>query len=339
MSSTTPSLSLCTIFSESKRIIKAHSRHFLALSVLFLLPLSFSIIVYPTLQQLLLNSTQNHQSLSFLALSSNNHFTSTLNNNNNQPLFLALAFTIFLSVFTLCAVGSITYSVFHGFYGRPVKLLSALKSIFTSFLPLLATTIASQIIITGFVLVFAVFFLLVVKLVNSAGLVQFDYSSPYFTGFALLVFVALLLVLVNLQVNWNLASVVVVVEESSWGFKPLKRSASLIKGYKLVALSFYLYYSFFTGLIIWSHTALSMYLSNSDWLKNWGFVLQIVFPSTLLTLLFLQYMAANTVLYMYCKAIHGELAMEIADEFAKEYVSLPFDDGKVPHLVSVSYAT
>ena len=50
-------------------------------------------------------------------------------------------------------------------------------------------------------------------------------------------------------------------------------------------------------------------------------------------------MATNTVLYMYCKAIHGELAMEIAEEFAKEYVSLPFDDGKVPHLVSVSYAT
>ncbi|KAI9169220.1 hypothetical protein LWI28_009063 [Acer negundo] len=315
MSSTTPSLSLCTIISESKRIIKAHSRHFLALSVLFLLPLSFSLIVYPTLQQLLLNSTRNHQSLSFLALSFNNHFTSTLNNNNYKPLFLALAFTIFLSVFTLCAVGSITYSVFHGFYGRPVKLLSALKSIFTSFLPLLATTIASQIIMTGLVFVFAIFFLLVVKLVNSVGFNLFDYSSPYFKGFALLVFVALLLVLVNLQVNWNLASVVVVVE-SSWGFKPLKRSTSLIKGYKLVALSFYF-----------------------DWLKNWGFVLQIVFPSTLLTLLFLQYMAANTVLYMYCKAIHGELAMEIAEEFAKEYVSLPSDDGKVPLLVSVSYAT
>ncbi|KAK4841446.1 hypothetical protein QYF36_004661 [Acer negundo] len=295
MSSTMPSLNLCTIFSESKRIINAHSRHFLALSVLFLLPLSFSITVYPTLQQLLLNSTQNHQSLSFLT-----HFTSSLHNNNNQPLFLALAYTLFVSVFTLCAVGSITYSVFHGFYGRPVKLLSALRSIFTSFLPLLATTIASQIIMTGLVFVFAIFFLLVVKLVNSVGFTQFDYSSPYFKGFALLVFVALFLVLVNLQVNWNLASVVVVVE-SSWGIKPLKRSASLIKGYKL----------------------------------DWGFVLHIMIPSTLLTSLFLQYMAVNTVLYMYCKAIHGELAMEIAEE----YVSLPFDDGKVPHLVSVSFAT
>jgi hypothetical protein len=333
MSLTTPSLSLCTLLSESKRITKAHSRHFLALSVLFLLPLSFSITVYPTLRQLILNSTQNHQSLSFVT-----QFTSTLHNKNNQPLFLALAYAIFASVFTLCAVGSITFSVFHGFYGRPVKLLSALRSIFTSFLPLLATTIASQIIMTGLVFVFSIFFLLVVKLVNSVGFTQFDYSSPYFNGFALLVFVALCLVLVNLQVNWNLASVVVVVE-SSWGFKPLKRSSSLIKGYKLVTLSFYLYYSFFTGIFIWSRTALSTYLVNSDWLKNWGFVLQIMILSTLLTLIFLQYMAVNTVLYMYCKAKHGELAMEIAEEFAEEYVSLPFDDGKVPHLVSVSYAT
>ncbi|KAK2636137.1 hypothetical protein Ddye_030929 [Dipteronia dyeriana] len=330
--STTPSLSLWTIISESKQVIKAHSRHFLALSVLFLLPLSFSVTVYPNLQQLLLNSTQNHQSLSF-----HTHFTSTLKN-NNQPLLLALAYAIFVSVFIICAVGSITYSVFHGFYGSPVKLLSALRSIFTSFLPLLATTIASQIIMTGLVFVFAIFFLLVVKFVNYVGFTQFDYSSPYFKGFALLVFVALFFVLVNLQVNWNLASVVVVVE-SSWGFKPLKRSASLIKGYKLVTLSFYLYCSFFTGIFIWSRTALTMYLVNSDSLKDWAIVLHIMIPSTLLTLLLLHYMAVNTVLYMYCKAIHGELATEIAGEFAKEYVSLPFDDGKVPHLVTVSYAT
>ena len=44
---------------------------------------------------------------------------------------------------------------------------------------------------------------------------------------------------------------------------------------------------------------------------------------------------SNTMLYRYCKAIHGELALEIAKEFEREYVSLPFDDAKVPHIVSV----
>jgi len=65
------------------------------------------------------------------------------------------------------------------------------------------------------------------------------------------------------------------------------------------------------------------------------FVVQIVVTSTSLMLLLLYYAAANTVLYMYCKAFHGELAAEIAEEFAREYVSLPFDDGKIPHVVSV----
>ncbi|CDP20509.1 unnamed protein product [Coffea canephora] len=32
---------------------------------------------------------------------------------------------------------------------------------------------------------------------------------------------------------------------------------------------------------------------------------------------------------------HGELAFEIAEEFACQYVSLPFDCQKVPHIVSV----
>lgn len=72
--------------------------------------------------------------------------------------------------------------------------------------------------------------------------------------------------------------------------------------------------------------------------KSWEFVLQIVVTSSFLTVLLLYNLAANTVLYMYCKAIHGELAFEIAEEFAREYVCFPFDDEKVPHLVTVVYA-
>ncbi|KAJ0038054.1 hypothetical protein Pint_23569 [Pistacia integerrima] len=201
----TPHLSLCTILSESKRIIKAHSRHFLALSVLFLLPLSFSIVVFPTLQQLLLHLTTN-DSRTLLSHAFYRSITPTPKF-DKQSLLLTLFFSVFTFVLSLCAAGSITYSIFHGFYGRPVKFILDLVS----------------------------------------------------------------------------------------------RFGGISNG--------------------WS----------------WAFVLQIVIASTLLMLLFLYNIAANTVLYMYCKAIHGELAMEIAEEFSKEYVSLPFDNGKVPHLVSVAY--
>lgn len=195
----------------------------------------------------------------------------------------------------------------------------------------------SHAIVSGLALIFSLVLFSIVKLVNLFG-VEFKYTSPYFMALLMVCAVAFVLVLVYLQVEWALVYVIVVVE-STWGYKPFKRSSNLIKGYKLLALYLYLYYSLLIGTLVLGNARMSMYLSSSvsDGWKNWSFVLQIVLLSTLLTLLFLQFMAANTVLYMYCKAIHGELASEIAEEFAKEYVSLPFDDGKVPHLVSVAH--
>lgn len=88
--------------------------------------------------------------------------------------------------------------------------------------------------------------------------------------------------------------------------------------------------------MLWSGSLLAEVASSDrgSW-RDWAFVVQIVLTSTVLTILMLYNVAANTVLYMYCKAVHGELASEIAEEFAWQYVSLPFDDSKVPHVVSV----
>lgn len=163
------------------------------------------------------------------------------------------------------------------------------------------------------------------------------YSSPYFVAFSGVVFLVMVILLVYLQVNWTLACVVVVVE-SSWGLQALRRSASLIKGMRKLALSLLLFFGVFSGILVWAG-AVSAVGSDGDasddgW-KSWAFVVQIVVTSTFLMLILLHNAAANTVLYMYCKAMHGELAVEIAEEFSREYVSLPFDDGKVPHVVSV----
>ncbi|KAB2627195.1 pentatricopeptide repeat-containing protein [Pyrus ussuriensis x Pyrus communis] len=61
--------------------------------------------------------------------------------------------------------------------------------------------------------------------------------------------------------------------------------------------------------------------------NGWAFVVQIVVTATFLVLLMLN----NAV-------VNGELAMEILEEFAREYVSLSFDNEKVPHVVSVAHA-
>ncbi|KAL2559455.1 hypothetical protein Fot_04194 [Forsythia ovata] len=142
-------------------------------------------------------------------------------------------------------------------------------------------------------------------------------------------------VLIYLTVEWSLAYVVVVVE-SEWGFTSLKRSVYLIKGMKWVALAMMLFFGILIGLFTSASSSLVLNAGSiqGGWL-SWAFVLQTVVFSGFMTILMLYGVAAHTVLYMYCKALHGELAFDIAEEFAREYISLPFDDGKVPHVVYV----
>ena len=231
--------------------------------------------------------------------------------------------------------------MFQGFYGRPVKLNSAVKSSFASFLPLLATLTSSNLIVLGGFLIPGILAFLLVKLIETIPGVEFDYASSYFQGFVTLVTIISIAIAVKLYVNWILAWVVVVVE-SAWGITPLKTSKRLVKGMKCASLSIIFFFASTESILVWISTlaAYALLNDNENGGKSWKgsfFFVQNWITSALLTLLMLYNLVATTVMYMYCKAVHGELVWEIAEEFAREYVSLPFDDGKVPHLVSVAY--
>ncbi|KAJ4888399.1 Uncharacterized protein Rs2_28147 [Raphanus sativus] len=327
-----PTVNLWVVLTESKRIINAHSRHFLALSVLFLLPISFSITVYPSISLLIINqSSPSHTTLSLLRI----HQPP----NPKTVLLLLITYIIFVTVFNLLSIGSITYSIFQGFYGRPVKLISAVKSSFTSFLPLLATLVSSNSIVFAILLILglAAFSLtrVIIELIVPSLEVDYDYFQAL-SAVVILIFVA---IVTKLYVNWILAWVVVVVE-SSYGLTPLKRSRCLVKGMESVSLSMIVVFSIAQSSMVWISTVVAASeIGNGGklWTNVFFFVVQIVITSALLTGLMLYNLAGTTVMYMYCKAVQGELAWEIAEEFAREYVSLPFDDCKVPHVVSVAY--
>ncbi|KAK7362399.1 hypothetical protein VNO77_04510 [Canavalia gladiata] len=282
---------LWDLLSESKHIIKANRRHFLTLSFIFLLPLSFSsLIIY-----------------SFLS---------------HTPFYFPLLCSLFSLVFSNCAVISITYSAFHFFYGEPVNLSSAIKSISTSFLPLFATTIVSQFILFFIFLFYGLLLLLIIfgaEVLN----VTIPFSSPYFIGF--IVALPLLLVVLYFQVNLTLVPVLVVLE-SCWGLEPLRRSMRLIRGMKRLALSSFFFFGFFMGIFMWSCLFLTRGSFGID--ENLGFGVRdwvlIVANSYFIAMLMLSSVVVNTVLYIYCKANHGEFA----HEFRKDYVSLPLHDGK-----------
>uniref|UniRef100_A0A1S3ZP13 Uncharacterized protein n=1 Tax=Nicotiana tabacum TaxID=4097 RepID=A0A1S3ZP13_TOBAC len=315
-------LNLWGVLSESKRIINAHSRHFLALSVLFLLPLSFSLITYPSLQITLLQS-------GFTIFRPENTHLSAFPDDPTRIL-IPLVFTLFTVLLSVLAIATITYS---RLYGRPVKLVSSLKSVLFSFFPIISTLFVSNAVV-GFITIFFAFFLVfVVKGLEFLGL-EMVYDSYYFMGLVICFGLVLVWVLIWLQVNWSLAYVIVVVE-SKWGYEPLRRSGYLIKGMKLVALSIVLFFGVLISLLVVGCSSFLVTLGEASgrW-TSFGVIFQMVVSSGFATLM-LQSLAANVVLYMYCKAYRGELAFEIAEEFASEYVCLPFDNEKVPRLVCV----
>uniref|UniRef100_A0A7N0V6N8 Uncharacterized protein n=1 Tax=Kalanchoe fedtschenkoi TaxID=63787 RepID=A0A7N0V6N8_KALFE len=325
-----PSINLAGVLSESNRIIAAHSRHFLALSVLFLLPLAFLTTISTTLHSLLLlpSHSPHLQTLTLLQLPDLASPTALF------PLIASLTALIL----AISAVGSVSFSVFHGFFGRPVKLAIALRSLLRSFLPLLTTALLSaaiQFVVSALALIA---FIAAIKGFEFLGFGNgtVDFRSNHVLISAVVIGIGLTSVLVFLHVNWALASVVVVVERS-WGLTPLNRSSKLVKGMRTVTLSILLFFGFCIGFFAWLGAGYVEDLSelSSSWVKGFGFVARTVAITALLTMFMFNSLAANTVLYLYAKALNGELAGEIAEEFAREYVSLPFDEGKVPHLVTV----
>lgn len=158
-------------------------------------------------------------------------------------------------------------------------------------------------------------------LAHNLGLV-IDYNSVSFMWFSAIMGLVLITIVLYFHVNWSLAYVVVVVE-SKWGFSALMRSSYLVKGMRSVSLFVMLYFGVFGGLIVWTG-----YL-------NLGRVAIMMLGSFFLMMFLLRVTAANTVLYNYCKALHGELAIEVADGFDYEYMSLSSDGEKVPHVVAV----
>ncbi|CAK9142362.1 unnamed protein product [Ilex paraguariensis] len=284
MSTPSETINFCGLLSETNRIRRTNSLLFFALSGLFLFPLSLSTLIYPTLQ----SSLSQYDAVN----------TQILHHNPTETLILYLLYTLFVTLLSLCATSTITYTAFHGFYGTPVKFKSAIKSLVYSVPPLVITMVVSQIIVA---LIGMIFGILVALLYTGSQFFGFeiDYNSNYFIGLCIFLAILLGLIVIWLQVNWALASVIVVVE-SKWGIEPLRRSTHLMKGMKGLWLSILLLYGFPIGFFSWANST----------------------PVILV---------ANTVLYMYCKAFHGELALQSGDEFAPEYTSVPIDDDKVAH--------
>ncbi|KAJ0677665.1 hypothetical protein HanOQP8_Chr12g0439241 [Helianthus annuus] len=147
----------------------------------------------------------------------------------------------------------------------------------------------------------------VLMFMNNLGIVLTDYNSVYFMWFSAIMGAILITIVIYFYVEWSLAFVVVVVE-SRWGFAALMRSSYLVKGMRSVSLG----------------------TCSENFYRSWAFgplVFITMLGSVFLMIFMLRITAANTVLYNYYKALHGELALEVAEGFVQEYTNLPVDAG------------
>ncbi|PKA57451.1 hypothetical protein AXF42_Ash013639 [Apostasia shenzhenica] len=312
---------LAGVVSESFRVVSDHSRHFLALSVLFLLPLSSLLISSPSLLPLILRHRPSHPPQSLLR-----SFPPSSTPDLSETLTLAAAAAVALAL-SAVASAAVTRSVNHGFYGRPVKLLPNLRSLHFPVLRLLATLLSAFLVFSAVVALIASLCLLLLFVLSLLH-VESGSIPPYRFAAAIAV-----ITVARLQLEWCLAGVVAVME-SSWGLAPLKRSGELIEGMWLASICLWVFFGAGIGLTLWGFGLWDV-ADVGSWYKVLPVIAKTVFGSAFTTVLLLYLLVTRAALYLYCKAVHGELPGEIVEEFASEYVTLPFDESRVPHVVSV----
>lgn len=281
----------------TRRLVAAHSRHFLALSSLLLLPLSLLLLSLPA--PFLPASSPAALSISLQSPQDSQHNPLRA----PLPLIALAAALLYLAAFAAAAA-----SAHAGFFGRPVKLLASLLSVPASLRRLVLTALPASPI-------------LLIPLL----------PLPAELSTALAVLSVLLLV-----PFWSLAGAVAVVESTS-GLSPLRQSCRLLSSARLAALSVFLVFAAGIGMTLWGFGGVSAetYDAGAGWAGMAPVVVKAVVGTAVLAVLILYGMVTNVVLYMHCRALHGELTGEIYNEFAGSYVFLPFDEGKDRHVVSV----
>ncbi|KAL8518624.1 hypothetical protein ACS0TY_009828 [Phlomoides rotata] len=148
-----------------------------------------------------------------------------------------------------------------------------------------------------------------------------NYPSIYFFVFIFLTIALAAAVAFYIGLQWHLMYPIVVLE-SMWGFAPLRRSSYLVNGMRRVV---------FLMMMLLGISSLIASMGYTNFMANvnegrtgWVFVQMLVYVG-LFTMLSLYNIVADTVLFVYCKELHGEKVSRIEEKSGGEYVKVPLD--------------
>ncbi|KAL8518630.1 hypothetical protein ACS0TY_009834 [Phlomoides rotata] len=114
----------------------------------------------------------------------------------------------------------------------------------------------------------------------------------------------------------------IVVMESMWGFAPLRRSSYLVNGMRRVV--FLMMMLLGIPSLIASMWYTNLMANVNEGRTGWVLVQMVVYAG-LVTMLSLYNIVADTVLFVYCKELHGETVSRINEKPGGEYVKVPLD--------------
>ncbi|XP_076952350.1 uncharacterized protein LOC143626057 [Bidens hawaiensis] len=180
---------------------------------------------------------------------------------------------------------------------RMLETFSAVKSITSSFFPLVTTAVVAHsllILVTG-----TMYFIVATTNIGQE-------RGSTFTWLYVIIIIIIVLA-TYFHVNWSLDLVVAVVE-SKYGISALKRSSYLVSGMRSDSLFLFLYFVYVVGVSVW------LLLDGARAFSNKAYVLfAMMLGCGLLVSYLREATVAMTVLYNYCKAFHGELVMDGSD--------------------------
>ncbi|KAM3203318.1 hypothetical protein P3L10_030944 [Capsicum annuum] len=196
---------LWTEIIESTRSISSFG-HFHRIQILFLLPIVFSLMVYPSFHLALFHP--EYDFISFAQLEFSHFFLMS-----TFEIIVPILYALFLSNFFLHGViTTTTYSAVQELlHVGHINLVSSIKSIVNSFFPLLFTSLISQTIFISVALLFALMLEFVVQSVQSLGLTELKCDSNHLF-WVIPVLIVLVTFLLWLQVNWSLTYLIPTVE-------------------------------------------------------------------------------------------------------------------------------
>ncbi|KAG6429751.1 hypothetical protein SASPL_107804 [Salvia splendens] len=307
--------SLWRVLSDTSRIISSNSLHFASLSLIFIFPITLFNIIHTLIQPPSPSPFNSHY----------RRLLSTVDSTSQGQIpsfdISLLIYFLLILIFHLFSVSSVTHSIFHAFHKNPIKFSSSLKSILSSFLPLLLTKLAYFIIFVAISFGIGICIGAVLLCMTVTGL-EIDPTAKSFMAVVFMMMILSVAVLVYLGVKWCLVDAIVVVE-SKYGFAPFYRSSSLVKGMWRVAFQIIAVLS----ILQWIMSGWFSVLAGGAAARcSGGVAIQMVVYAMLSTVVTLFGLAATAVLFIHCKALNGESEELKFDKLGEVYVQLTQDD-------------